>query len=199
MQIHEITQQRLDEVGLMTRLGAALGNQQAKVATSTAALSQAALKQWNTKLLQLQQANNGMPVSDQEYDDRLEEFVDRVMLQGRLDSLDQTSLSRLNPAMDAVIKARNDPKLLSAAFEKMVAAVNVARQDPAKATQTAQTPQYTPQQTAAIVKQVLAGANVNTQAVATALQQAAGGPLTATKQPNPMVNSLLNALGVATK
>ena len=33
----------------------------------------------------------------------------------------------------------------------------------------------------------------------TALQQAAGGTLTATKQANPMVNSLLNALGVATK
>jgi hypothetical protein len=49
------------------------------------------------------------------------------------------------------------------------------------------------------VKQVLASANVNTQAVAAALQQAAGGTLTATKQPNPMVNSLLNALGVATK
>ena len=196
MQIYEITRQRLDEVGLMTRLGAALGNQQAQVATSTAALSQAALKQWNNKVLQLQQANQGMPISDQEYDTNLEDFVDRVMLQGRLDSLDQTSLTRLTPAMDAVIKARNDPKLLPAAFEKMVAVVNVARQDPAKS---AQTSQFTPQQTAATVKQVLAGANVNTQAVAAALQQAAGGQLTATKQPNPMVNSLLNALGVATK
>jgi len=196
MQIHEITRQRLDEVGLMTRLGAALGNQQAQVATSTAALSQAALKQWNNKVLQLQQANQGMPISDQEYDTNLEDFVDRVMLQGRLDSLDQTSLTRLTPAMDAVIKARNDPKLLPAAFEKMVAVVNVARQDPAKASQTSQ---FTPQQTAATVKQVLAGANVNTQAVAAALQQAAGGQLTATKQPNPMINSLLNALGVATK
>jgi len=196
MQIYEITHQRLDEVGLMTRLGAALGNQQAQVATSTAALSQAALKQWNNKVLQLQQANQGMPISDQEYDTNLEDFVDRVMLQGRLDSLDQTSLTRLTPAMDAVIKARNDPKLLPAAFEKMVAVVNVARQDPAKSSQT---PQFTPQQSAATVKQVLAGANVNTQAVATALQQAAGGALTATKQPNPMVNSLLNALGVATK
>jgi hypothetical protein len=78
----------------------------------------------------------------------------------------------------------------------MVAVVNVARQDPAKS---AQTSQFTPQQTAATVKQVLAGANVNTQAVAAALQQAAGGQLTATKQPNPMINSLLNALGVATK
>ena len=196
MQIHEITQQRLDEVGLMTRLGAALGNQQAQVATSTAALSQAALKQWNNKVLQLQQANQGMPISDQEYDTNLEDFVDRVMLQGRFDSLDQTSMSRLTPAMDAVLKVRNDPKLLPAAFEKMVSAVNVARQDPAKATQA---PQYTPQQTAATVQQVLKGANVNTQAVATALQQAAGGTLTATKQANPMVNSLLNALGVATK
>jgi hypothetical protein len=196
MQIYEITRQRLDEVGLMTRLGAALGNQQAQVATSTAALSQAALKQWNNKVLQLQQANQGMPISDQEYDTNLEDFVDRVMLQGRLDSLDQTSLTRLTPAMDAVIKARNDPKLLPAAFEKMVAVVNVARQDPAKS---AQTSQFTPQQTAATVKQVLAGANVNTQAVAAALQQAAGGQLTATKQPNPMINSLLNALGVATK
>ena len=196
MQIHEITQQRLDEVGLMTRLGAALGNQQAQVATSTAALSQAALKQWNNKVLQLQQANQGMPISDQEYDTNLEDFVDRVMLQGRFDSLDQTSMSRLTPAMDAVLKVRNDPKLLPAAFEKMVSAVNVARQDPAKATQA---PQYTPQQTAATVQQVLKGANVNTQAVATALQQAAGGTLTATKQANPMVNSLLNSLGVATK
>ena len=196
MQIHEITQQRLDEVGLMTRLGAALGNQQAKVATSTAALSQAALKQWNSKVLQLQQANQGMPISDQEYDTNLEDFVDRVMLQGRLDSLDQTSLTRLTPAMDAVLKVRNDPKLLPAAFEKMVAVVNVARQDPNKATQA---PQYTPQQTAATVQQVLQGANVNTQAVATALQQVAGGTLTATKQPNPMINSLLNAFGVATK
>jgi hypothetical protein len=196
MQIHEITCQRLDEVGLMTRIGAALGNQQAQVATSTAALSQAALKQWNNKVLQLQQANSGMPISDQEYDTNLEDFVDRVMLQGRLDSLDQTSLTRLTPAMDAVIKARNDPKLLPAAFEKMVAVVNVARQDPAKASRT---PQLAPQQSAATVKQVLAGANVNTQAVAAALQQAAGGQLTATKQPNPMINSLLNALGVATK
>jgi len=196
MQIHEITHQRLDEVGLMTRLGAALGNQQAQVATSTAALSQAALKQWNNKVLQLQQANQGMPISDQEYDTNLEDFVDRVMLQGRLDSLDQTSLTRLTPAMDAVLKARNDPKLLPAAFEKMVAVVNVARQDPAKASRT---PQLAPQQTAATVQQVLKGANVNTQAVAAALQQAAGGQLTATKQPNPMVNSLLNALGVATK
>jgi len=196
MQIHEITHQRLDEVGLMTRLGAALGNQQAQVATSTAALSQAALKQWNNKVLQLQQANQGMPISDQEYDTNLEDFVDRVMLQGRLDSLDQTSLTRLTPAMDAVLKARNDPKLLPAAFEKMVAVVNVARQDPAKASRT---PQLAPQQTAAMVQQVLKGANVNTQAVAAALQQAAGGQLTATKQPNPMVNSLLNALGVATK
>jgi hypothetical protein len=196
MQIHEITRQRLDEVGLMTRLGAALGNQQAQVATSTAALSQAALKQWNNKVLQLQQANQGMPISDQEYDTNLEDFVDRVMLQGRLDSLDQTSLTRLTPAMDAVIKARNDPKLLPAAFEKMVAVVNVARQDPAKASRT---PQLAPQQTAATVQQVLKGANVNTQAVAAALQQAAGGQLTATKQPNPMINSLLNALGVATK
>ena len=196
MQIHEITQQRLDEVGLMTRLGAALGNQQAQVATNTAALSQAALKQWNNKVLQLQQANQGMPISDQEYDDRLEEFVDRVMLQGRFDSLDQTSMSRLAPAMDAVLKVRNDPKLLPAAFEKMVTAVNVARQDPAKAPQT---PQFSPQQMSATVQQVLRGANVNTQAVATALQQAAGGTLTATKQANPMVNSLLNALGVVTK
>jgi hypothetical protein len=196
MQIYEITRQRLDEVGLMTRLGAALGNQQAQVATSTAALSQAALKQWNNKVLQLQQANQGMPISDQEYDTNLEDFVDRVMLQGRLDSLDQTSLTRLTPAMDAVLKARNDPKLLPAAFEKMVAVVNVARQDPAKASRT---PQLAPQQTAATVQQVLKGANVNTQAVAAALQQAAGGQLTATKQPNPMVNSLLNALGVATK
>jgi hypothetical protein len=197
MQIHEITHQRLDEVGLMTRLGAALGNQQAKVATNTAALSQAALKQWNNQVLQLQQVNNGMPISEPEYEDRLQEFVERVMLQGRkFDTLDQTSQSRLMPAVDAVVKARMDPKLLPSAFEKMVAAVNVARQDPTKATQN---PQYTPQQTAATVKQVLAGANVNTQAVATALQQAAGGTLTATKQANPMVNSLLNALGVATK
>ena len=137
-----------------------------------------------------------MPISDQEYDTNLEDFVDRVMLQGRFDSLDQTSMSRLTPAMDAVLKVRNDPKLLPAAFEKMVAAVNVARQDPTKAPQN---PQFTPQQMSATVQQVLQGANVNTKAVATALQQAAGGTLTATKQANPMVNSLLNALGVATK
>ena len=197
MQIHEITQQRLDEVGLMTRLGAALGNQQAQVATNTAALSQAALKQWNNQVLQLQQVNNGMPISEPEYETRLQEFVERVMLQGRkFDTLDQTSQSRLMPAVDAVVKARMDPKLLPAAFEKMVAAVNVARQDP---NQAPQNPQFSPQQMSATVQQVLAGANVNTQAVATALQQAAGGTLTATKQANPMVNSLLNALGVATK
>jgi hypothetical protein len=103
---------------------------QAKMSAQTQGLAKAALQQWNNKVLQLTQANKGQPVSDQEYFTQLQDFVNRVMLQGAFSRLDGTSAKRVKQAIAGVTGVRNNPTQLQDKMEQLVTTASASRQDP---------------------------------------------------------------------
>ena len=104
--------------------------QQAKLGAQTQGLAKAALQQWNNKVLQLTQANKGQPVGDQEYFTQLQDFANRVMLQGGFARLDGTSAKRVKQAIADVTAVRNDPNQLQDKMAQLVTATAASRQDP---------------------------------------------------------------------
>ena len=231
MQIHEIThKQRLDEVDIIGGIkkavsgvqGAVAGfqqnQQQRQVQQNTAALSKAALQQWNNKVIQLTQAAGGQPVDPTEYENQLSDFVERIMLRSyKIADMEPQSQQRIEQAIGAVVQGRNDRRALAPAFEKLVQQATVARLDPAKTSYQspaaqktvgpgakqapgAQTPapqqQLNPTQAASAVNQVLRGAQVNASAVAQALQKVTGGPVAVQPTNSTVVNALLKTMGI---
>ena len=177
--------------------------QTAQIQGQTQALSQAALKQWNNRVMQLMQASGGQPVDETEYHDHLKDFVERTMLSNRsIDNLDQNSQTRLDSAIDAVMTNRGDTRKLQTAFQQLAGAALVSRDDPAKTRQAAAQPgqaQMTPQQATTAIKTALQrniGAG-GTQALATVLKQVAGTNAVRSTG-NPATDSLLNTLGIRT-
>lgn len=207
MRIDEIS---LGQIGAGIK-GAVAGAQQSaqtrKVSQNTQALAQTALSQWGKKVIALTNAAGGQPVSNDEYNDHLKDFVQKVMLNNRqIDQLDANSQSRIDAGIDAVMNNRNDRQKLPQAFNQLVTAASVARDDPSKtqyaassaaASGTAQ--QLNPTQAASAVKQIMRSANVNTQAVATALQQTTGGTVAVPRTNSTVANALLKALGFDVK
>jgi hypothetical protein len=220
MQIHEIThKQRLDEVDIIGGIkGAVAGfqqsQQQRQVQQNTAALAKAALQQWNNKVIQLTQAAGGQPVDPTDYENNLNDFVERVMLRTyKIADLDDSSQTRVEQAIGAVVQGRNDRRALAPAFEKLVQQATVARLDPAKtsyqspaaqktvgpgAKQTpgAKNPIANPAQAKAAVQNALGAAKItvgNRQGLATEIQ--AAGDVTVPRTPNLLANAALKELG----
>lgn len=180
-----------------------------RTSTATQMLGKAALNQWQGRVLQLLKANqtaggSGMldskGVKDQEYVDNLEDFVEKVLLQKPIESLDNTSGTKLNQMINAVMAVKNDPKKMQTAFQDLVAITTAARMDPAKsgtAQQSAQQPggQQAVQNTVQGTKIALQG--INTQTLAQNMVTANNGqPVVATKTNNDLVNRVLTAMGV---
>ena len=112
---------------------AAFGNQGAQAAQNTDMLAKAMVKQWNTKAAQLANAaaaTGAGTVSDQEYKDQLEDFVEKNMLQKQIDELDPTSTQRMNQMITKVVASRNDSRQLDQAFRDMAKITTTARMDP---------------------------------------------------------------------
>jgi hypothetical protein len=112
---------------------AAFGNQGAQAAQNTDMLAKAMLKQWNTKAAQLANAaaaSGAGTVSDQEYKDQLEDFVEKNMLQKQIDELDSTSTQRMNQMITKVVASRNNSSQLDQAFRDMAKITTTARMDP---------------------------------------------------------------------
>ena len=99
MQIHELT--KLTEAGVMDYLKAAVSRDPAlanmsydqKIKAmqndeSMKKLAQVASQNWINKTVNLQRANMGQPISDQEYTANLTDFVNKVMLGGQMNQLD---------------------------------------------------------------------------------------------------------------
>lgn len=208
MQIHEITWPVLNEAGLTDylkamattdpRLAALPLDQRAaamRTSSATQMAAKAAANQWQGRVLQLLKANqvaggSGMldaqGVTDQEYGDNLEDFVEKMMLQKPIESLDQTSGTKVAQMIDKVVTAKNDPKQIQAAFQELAAVTAAARQDPTKTTGVSN-----PQQ---IIQQALTG--VNPQVLGKQIAAAAGGQQAAKSTGNPTVDHLLKTLGI---
>ena len=204
MQIHELT--KLTEAGVMDYLKAAVSRDPAlanmsydqKIKAmqndeSMKKLAQVASQNWINKTVNLQRANMGQPISDQEYTDNLTDFVNKVMLGGQLNQLDPTSKARVDQAIQYVASKKNTPKDLPAAFQSLAVRTSAARMQQKqpkgqRATgNTTQTPTPTPtattpaQPTPAQIRQQKQAA-----AATTAQQQMAGGATpTATPTPAP--------------
>jgi hypothetical protein len=181
--------------------------QQAKLGAQTQGLAKAALQQWNNKVLQLTQANKGQPVGDQEYFTQLQDFANRVMLQGGFARLDGTSAKRVKQAIADVTAVRNNPNQLQGKMEQLVTATAASRQDPnayygaprGSAGQAAPgaAPAGSAQQATQAAKDFLNGAISGSQQTGfkTFLQQSAGtGALRSTG--NATVDALLKELGL---
>lgn len=181
--------------------------QQAKMSAQTQGLAKAALQQWNNKVLQLTQANKGQPVGDQEYFTQLQDFANRVMLQGGFARLDGTSAKRVKQAIADVTAVRNNPNQLQDKMAQLVTATAASRQDPnayygaprGRAGQVASgaTPAGSAQQVTQAVQDFLnrAISSVQQNGLKTFLQQSAGtAALRSTG--NATVDALLKELGL---
>ena len=147
MQINDITEQKskLNEAGILDYAKAALTKDPALANLSVdqriasmqrdsalQAVAKKALEQWQGKVVTLQRANQNMPISDQEYTNNLKDFIENVLLQKPLTTLDQTSRQRMGAQINAVLAAKNDPKALPKAFNTLVVNTAAARQDPGR-------------------------------------------------------------------
>ena len=138
MQIHELT--KLTEAGVMDYLKAAVSRDPAlanmsydqKIKAmqndeSMKKLAQVASQNWVNKTVNLQRANMGQPISDQEYTANLTDFVNKVMLGGQMNQLDPTSKARVDQAIQYVASKKNAPKELPAAFQSLAVRTSAAR------------------------------------------------------------------------
>lgn len=138
MQIHELT--KLTEAGVMDYLKAAVSRDPAlanmsydqKIKAmqndeSMKKLAQVASQNWINKTVNLQRANMGQPISDQEYTANLTDFVNKVMLGGQMNQLDPTSKARVDQAIQYVASKKNAPKELPAAFQSLAVRTSAAR------------------------------------------------------------------------
>jgi len=138
MQIHELT--TLNEAGVMDYLKAAISRDPALANMSydqrikamqndesMKKLAQVASQNWINKTVNLQRANMGQPISDQEYTANLSDFVNKVMLGGQMSQLDPTSKARVDQAIQYVASKKNAPKELPAAFQSLAVRTSAAR------------------------------------------------------------------------
>lgn len=133
MRINDVIlkEQQLSEIDFVTDLTQA--RQQKVQADKIKALAGTFLQQWGKKVVSLTNASGGQPVADDEYNDHLKDYVQKVMLNDRtIDQLDTNSQNRIDAGIDAVMKNRNDRQALPQAFNQLVTAASVARDDPAK-------------------------------------------------------------------
>ena len=201
------------------------GRQQRAIQQNTQAAAQAALKQWTNKVIMLSQAAQGQPVDATDYENHLADFVERVMLRSyKIADMDPGSQQKLEAALGSVVQSRNNAQQLKTAFNNLVQQAMVARLDPAKtayqspaaqktvgpgAKQTtgAKSPQaaqaapvaMSPAQANQAVQAIFRAARANPQAIAQNLQQVSGGPIEIVRTNNPIVNALLNSLGITVK
>lgn len=217
MQIHEITKKQTNE-GIMDTLKGVFKTdpasanlpldqriRAAQTNTATQQVAKLVMQQWQNKMVQLTRAasTTGGAVSDQEYGEQLEDFIERVLLQNkRVEDLDQQSGQRLDAIMQKIVAGRNDAKALPELFNNLTAVTTAARVDTTKF-KGGQTQQPTAQQGAqnlsqanpqVAVKQALKG--VNTSALNQQIAAVGGGPQTVKSTSNRYVDQLLKQLGI---
>ena len=173
------------------------------------------LQQWQGKVVTLQRANQNLPISDQEYTNNLKDFVENVLLQKPLTTLDQPSRQRLGQQINTVLAARNDAKALTKAFDTLVVSTAAARQDPARLGRTQQNPQTAGQrqqppagsaqvgaakQVQPLVKQFLNRSVGQSQinGMQQFLQQNSGAT-TVRSTGNALIDAFINQLGIKTQ
>lgn len=177
--------------------------QQAKMQAQSQAVSAAAQKQWNNRVLQLMQANQGQPIADDEYNDHLKDFTQKTMLGGRqIDNLDQNSQARIDQAIDAVMKNRNSKTAMPQAFQQLANAALSSRLDPAKV-QTGQaastgTATASPQQVQTAVNNLAQKLGPSFNTVLASGIQTAAGVAQVRSTGNAATDALINALGIKT-
>lgn len=151
-------------------------------------LSDVARQMWEKQILAVMQANStrgqGMTISDQEYNTRLKDFVEKVIINQKMDQVSQDDQQRLTNAITNVQRANNmdDKRAMDAAFDDLISVGTVARvSSPSTSTgaptkQTAKTPPPTSRSQAQneveqIFKQVINASPRNLQAIGATLQQ----------------------------
>lgn len=152
-------------------------------------LSDVARQMWEKQVLAIMQANNtrgqGMTIDDQEYQQRLNQFVEQIIINQKFSNLDKEDLDRMNRAVAQVIQAKNDDdrRAMDKAFDDLISVGTVARVGspstptgaPTTGTQTNQPPPTSRSQAQneveQIFKQVLNASPRNLQAVGAGLQQ----------------------------
>jgi len=218
------SKQQLDEIDIVGGIKKAVGGvqgavagfqqsqQQRAVQQNTQGVAKAAMQQWNNKVIQLTQAAGGQPVDPAEYENQLADFVERVMLRSyKIADMEPQSQQRIEQAIGQVVAGRNDRRALAPAFEKLTQQALVARLDPAKSSYQSPAAQKTvgpgakqapgtaqqlnPTQAKSAVSQIMRKANVNTSAVAQAVQQVTGGPVTVQRTNSTVANALLKSMG----
>ena len=177
----------------------------AQAAQNTDMLAKAMLKQWNTKAAQLANAaaaTGAGTVSDQEYKDQLEDFVEKNMLQKQIDELDPTSTQRMTQMISKVVASRNDARQLDQAFRDMAKITTTARMDPSlrrfgRGSAAAATPATAAGQAGAQqTKPFNIGTYMPAQSMQDKLLQDIGGPQTVRSTRNANIDAFLTQLGV---
>lgn len=152
-------------------------------------LSDVARQMWEKQVLAIMQANStrgqGMTIDDQEYQQRLNQFVEQIIINQKMSELGKEDLDRMNKAVAKVIGAKNnnDKRAMDQAFDDLISVGTVARtSSPSTSTgaptsrPSANQPPPTSRSQAQneveqVFKQVLNASPRNLQAVGTGLQQ----------------------------
>ena len=152
-------------------------------------LSDVASQMWEKQILAVMQANStrgqGMTISDQEYNTRLKDFVEKVIINQKIDQVSQDDQQRLTNAIINVQRAykMDDKRAMDKAFDDLISVGTVARVSspststgaPTPGPKTKQPPPTSRSQAQneveQVFKQVINASPRNLQAIGATLQQ----------------------------
>ena len=152
-------------------------------------LSDVARQMWEKQVLAIMQANStrrqGMTIDDQEYQQRLNQFVEQIIINQKMSELGKEDLDRMNKAVAKVIGAKNnnDKRAMDKAFDDLISVGTVARVSspststgaPTPGPKTKQPPPTSRSQAQneveQVFKQVINASPRNLQAIGATLQQ----------------------------
>lgn len=167
-------------------------------------LAKASLQNWNNRVYQMSQAQQrlGQPaqISDTEYKQSLKDYVERVLLQKNIASLDPASQSSVNAAIDRVTTNKDKPAQLEPFFQTLIYTTASARANPNQlpfgAPQVTASPQMTTQQAQQAVQQFFAGGmSTSQQQAMSAFLQQYSGTNSVRSTGNPVTDAMLKQLG----
>ena len=96
-------------------------------------LSDVARQMWEREVMGVMSANStrgqGMTISDEEYQQRLDQFVEKNIINRKMSELPKEDLDRVKNAVTNVLKAKNnnDKRAMDEAFDDMISVGTVAR------------------------------------------------------------------------
>jgi len=134
MQIHELTKKATNESWLGNAFGLnkplvkqAIG----QVAGELSKPTEKSLKDsWSQQLQALTKRNNGQALNDQQYQDNLEAFIDKLFFKDRMELLNPAQKASVQGALTKVLNARNNPQRLDQEFTNLFSTVAKMKSDP---------------------------------------------------------------------